>query len=356
MNIPQVAQPGTEGTKISHPWAEAPAPGEVREVAPGILWARLPLPMALDHVNIYVLDEGDRWTLVDTGLGWAKGRAVMKALVDGPLSGKPVGRVIVTHHHPDHIGLAGDFAREGAEILTSRVAWLTARMLVLDRQDEATPEQILFRQRAGVSGADLDSYRAERPFNFADCVAPIPLGYTALGEGDELDIGGRHWTVRLGEGHAPAHVTLWSDDGLMIAGDQVLPGISPNIGVYPTEPEADPLAGWLATCHRLKAHAGDDILVLPGHRRPFRGLGFRLDQLVENHKSALARIHDALATEALNACEIFPTLYRREIGAGEFGLALVEAVAHLNHLFHNGRVGRRLDNQGAWRYSATSRQ
>jgi len=342
-----------ERREIVHPWAAPPAPGAAVALAEGVLWMRLPLPMAgLDHLNLYALEDGEGWTLIDAGLDWRRGRAALEAVLDGPLAAKPVTRVLLTHHHPDHIGLAGLLAARGAEIWASRPAWLTGRMLTLDRQPKPTPEQIRFRNRAGMTGADIAAYAAEAPFNFADCVHPIPLGFRALEEGARLSLAGRDWRVRLGEGHAPGHVTLWSEDGaLMLAGDQVLPGISPNIGVYPTEPEADPLAGWLATCHRFR-DLDADPLVLPGHRLPFRGLTGRLDALVENHTNALARIEAALAERASTAIGLFPALYRRAIGEAEFGLALAEAVSHVNHLYRAGRIERTLSPEGAWLYRA----
>ncbi len=326
-----------------------PAPGEAVAVAEGVLWARLPLPMAgLDHVNLYALDDGDAWTLVDTGLDWAAGRAALEALLAGPLGARPIARVILTHHHPDHIGLLGVLAGRGAAVLASRVAWLTGRMLTLDVQSRPGPEQIAFRRRAGVTGAALEAYAAERPFNFADCVAPVPLGYRAIAEGDPIAAGGRAWRVRLGEGHAPAHATLWSEDGaLLLAGDQVLPTISPNIGVYPTEPDADPLGGYLESLRGFAA-LGADPLVLPGHGRPFRGLAARIAELIAEHEDALARIASALAEGPRTAVSLFPEIYRRPIPAAEHGLALVEAVAHCNRLVAAGRARRRLSPEGAW--------
>ena len=326
---------------IAFPFPEPPAHGAAVEIAEGILWTRLPLPMALDHVNLYALDDGaEGWTLVDTGLDWARGRAALEAFREGPLGGRPIHRVILTHHHPDHVGLAGRLVAEGATLMASRVAWLTARMLVLDRHETPTAEQIAFRRRAGVTGAALETWRAERPFNFADCVAPIPLGFRALSDGDRVHAGGRDWHVVLGEGHAPAQVTLWDSEGrLALVADQVLPGISPNIGVYPTEPEADPLAGWLATCRRLaEGLEGRDPLLLPGHQAPFTGAARRLTQLIDNHGTALERVMAALAEAPATAQDLFPVLYRREIGAREHGLALVEAVAHVNHLAASGRI------------------
>lgn len=346
MTLDAAAAPG-----ISHPWTEPPAPGAATEVAPGVLWVRLPLPMTLDHVNIYVLDDGDAWTLIDTGLHWKGCRAAWEALTAGPLSGKPVGRVILTHHHPDHIGLAGHFAEKGAEIWATRVAWLFGRMLTLDRHDLPTERHLTFRRRAGMPEDLLAAYAAEKPFNFADCVAPIPLGFRAIDEGDRIDAGGRRWRVRLGHGHAPHHATLWSEDGIVLAGDQIIPGISSNVSVYPTEPDADPLGDWLASCRDLRAAAKGDELILPGHKLPFLGATFRLTQLIDNHAEALARIEAALAESPMTAVEALPTIFKRRIGPTEYGLALGEAVAHMNRLMHQGRVSREMNTVGAWHFT-----
>jgi len=347
---------------IDHPWEHAPEPGTVTEIAPGILWARLPLPMRLDHMNVYMLDEGDHWSLIDTGLDWAKARATWETLLAGPLAAKPVGRVILTHHHPDHIGLAGWFAAQGAEIWATRVAWLFGRMLTLDHNDRPTAQHLEFRRRAGMPEDLLAAYAEEMPFNFSACVAPIPLGFRAIDEGDEVTMAGRRWTVRFGHGHAPSHATFWSDadasgDGFVLAGDQVIPGISSNISVYATEPEADPLGDWLESCHRLRGHALPGHLVLPGHKLPFRGLGYRLTQLIDNHQHALARIEAELGRGPLTAVEIFPALFKRPIDAGVYGLALGEAVAHMNHLLHTGRVTREKtpDRDGARRFTLVGR-
>ena len=340
---------------IRYPHETPPDPGQMVEVAECVLWLRLPLPMALDHVNVLVLDDGDGWTLIDTGIGSRKCRALFSEALDGPLAGKPVRRVLVTHHHPDHIGLAGWFQTEhGAELLTTRTAWLTARMLSLDEEDRPSEQARAFWVSAGMPEAILNQRMSERPFNFADAIAPLPLGYTRISEGDRLTIGGRTWHVRIGHGHAPEHATLWSeDDNLVLGGDQLLPSISPNLGVYPTEPEADPVAEWLESCRRFQNVATGDHYVLPGHKLPYVGLPTRLEQMIENHTAALDRLEKALITPK-TAVECFLPVFKREIGGAQYGLAMVEAVAHCLHLWHAGRVTRARNARGAWVYQSVS--
>ena len=341
-------------TDIRHPFETPPDEGMVVEVAPGILWLRLPLPMALDHVNVYALDDGDSWTIIDTGFASRRAKAIWESLLQGPLSGKPVTRVIVTHYDPDHIGLAGWFQSRGAELVTTRTSWLYARMLVIDEHPLPLPEAVEFQRRAGVPPDRLQTYATTRPFNFADVVAPLPPGFTRIRDGDTITAGGRRWAIRCGDGHAPEHATFWSlDDHLILGGDQLLPGISANIGVYPTEPEADPLTEWLHSCARFQPFAQDHHLVLPGHKLPFTGLPLRLRQMIENHEGALDRLRDHLSTPR-TAADCFLPLFKRPIDGPEFGMALVESVAHLNCLRTRGQVTRRLSEAGAWLWQSTS--
>jgi glyoxylase-like metal-dependent hydrolase (beta-lactamase superfamily II) len=338
---------------IRYPFATPPEEGAAIEVAEGVLWMRLPLPMKLDHVNVYALDDGDSWTLVDTGMSSKRTRAIWGRLLSGPLGGKPVGRVIVTHHHPDHMGNAGWFQTEhGAPLMTSRTAWLLARMLQLDPHERPTPEIVAYWTAAGMDPEVMAARMDERPYGFALSVYPMPFGHTRLKQGDVLRAGGRDWEVHMGGGHAPEHVTLWDRDGaLVIAGDQILPSISPNLGVYATEPEADPVADWLEACERMGKLAREDQLVLGGHKLPFTGLPARMAQLVDNHHGALARLEAFLDTpKPAGAC--FQPLFMRRIGPGEYGLALVEALAHCLHLWHAGRATREVTAEGIWLFQA----
>ena len=337
---------------IKFPFETPPAEGEAIEVAPGIHWIRLPLPMKLDHVNIYALDDGDGWVLIDTGFFSQKGIRIWEKLLEGPLAGKPVKRVLVTHHHPDHMGMAGWFQQEhGVELWTTRTSWLFCRMLTLDTQEVWPQETIDFYRSAGMSEEVLQGRLADRPFNFSDMVHKMPLGYRRIKEGDVLNIGGRDWEVLVGNGHAPEHATLWChDDNIVLAGDQIIPGISPNIGVYATEPDADPLLDWYEACEKFSKIAHEDHFVLPGHKLPFTGLPDRMEQLIENHHGALKRLREHLS-EPRTAGDCFAPLFKRSIGAGEYGLALVESIAHLNHLYHLGEATRQRNENGAWEYS-----
>jgi len=334
---------------IHYPHETPPANGTAREIADGILWIRLSMPLGLDHVNVYALREPNGWTVIDTGLDTKLNRREWAAIIKDDLRGDPILRVVVTHHHPDHVGLAGWFMAQGAELLMTRTAWLTARMLTLDEEPTPSPEAVSFWRGAGMDEALLSKRLDNRPFNFCDTVYPLPLGFTRLEEGAVHRLGGRDWVVHLGQGHAPDHATLWCQDApLVLAGDQLLPSISPNLGVYPTEPMADPVAEWLESCARFETMAREDHLVLPGHKLPYHGLPARLAQLSDNHHGALARLREHLRAEPRTAVDCFAPLFKRQIDEATYGLAMVEAVAHLNHLYHLGEVAREMDARGAW--------
>jgi glyoxylase-like metal-dependent hydrolase (beta-lactamase superfamily II) len=337
--------------KLTYPVAGIPQTGEAIEVGPGVLWLRMPLGGPLGHINCWALEDGDGWTLVDTGMGHAETLAAWETVLAGPLGGRPVKRVVVTHLHPDHVGAAGWLTRRfGVELWMTRLEYLTCRVMAADTCREAPAEGVAFYRAAGWTEAELDAYR-KRFGRFGSMLAPLPDGFRRISDGDVLIIGGREWRVVVGSGHSPEHASLWSPElGLIITGDQVLPRISSNVGVHPTEPEADPLHDWLTSLARVKSIVPDDVLALPAHNEPFHGLHARIDQLIEGHEKALARLRAAL-DEPKRAVDVFPLLFRRTVDGSLLGFATGESLAHLNYLRARGEAERSRDETGVdwWR-------
>ena len=339
-------QPMEERGLIYPHGSVVPDMGGMLELWPGIFWVRMPLPFALNHINLWVLDGGDHWVIVDSGVAIAAIRDHWRALFAGPLAGKPVGRVIITHYHPDHIGLAGWLAHTwGVVPEMTRGEWLMARMLTLDNADHPPAESVDFYARHGWPEAAVSRMRASSGGRFAAGVHRLPIGYRRLRDGDCTQIGGREWRIVTGSGHSPEHACLLCEaDGLLISGDQVLPRITSNISVYPGEPEADPLGEWLDSIARFRLlDAG--LRVFPAHGQPFERLHVRLDQLEADHRAKLEALQAACATP-LTAYESFSIMFRRPIGADEIQMATGEALAHLHWLERRGQVVAVMD--GAW--------
>jgi len=321
-----------------------PGPGQSFEVLPGIHWLRMPLPMGgLDHINLWALEDGDGWALVDSGLNTDATKALWEEIFAGPLGGRPVTRVIVTHFHPDHLGLAGWLcARWGVTLEMARTEYLLARMLTLDVRPGPPEEAVAFAVRAGWSEAAIEVLRRQPWGRYSKAISTLPAGFRRLRGGDVLEIGGRRWTMVTGRGHSPEHLCLVAD-GVMISGDQVLPRITSNVSVHATEPHADPLHDWLESIEELRG-LDPELLVLPAHNEPFRGLHMRLDQLAADHHDKLVKL-EALCRTPKTAVECFSTLFRKPIGERDHGIATGEAVAHLHWLEARGRL-RRLDDAG----------
>lgn len=326
-----------------------PPDGGSVELVPGLHWVRMPLPYALDHVNLWLLDDGDGWTLVDTGHGDAATRAAWEALAGPVLRGQPVRRVICTHHHPDHLGLAGWMAeRWGAELWCTRAEWLEGRVQTLRTLREARLVARAFYARAGVPGAELRRL-LERCSAYPDNVWPVPPRYRRLRDGDELTAGGLRWRVVVGRGHAPEQACLHSPAArLFVSGDQILPSISPNVSVSPDEPGEDPLTEFLDALETLRA-VPPDVLVLPSHGAPFTGLHRRCDELIRHHQERLEAVMSACARPR-TAYEVLAVLFDRPLDPHETTFAMGETIAHLNHLIALGRVRRAAPAGGPDRY------
>ncbi|WP_207790942.1 MBL fold metallo-hydrolase [Thermaurantiacus tibetensis] len=324
---------------LVYPYGMArPADGALAEVAEGVWWLRMPLPFSLDHINLWLLDGGDHWVVVDTGVNSPAVADHWRALLAGPLAGRPVGRILVTHYHPDHIGLAGWLSRKcQAPLLMTRGEFMLARVLTLDVAPEVPADVLAFYAAAGWSEEQIRRMEAAGWGRFARGVSRLPTGYQRLRDGDRLDIGGRSWTVVVGSGHSPEHACLHCPEaGLLISGDQVLPRITSNVSVYPTEPEADPLGDWLDSLARLR-ELPEETLVLPAHNEPFLGLHRRIDQLERDHHDKLDRLAAMLAEpRTVTAC--FPALFGRAIATDELQMATGEALAHLAWLVRRGRA------------------
>lgn len=322
---------------LKYPFPARPEPGRTIGVAPGVHWIRLPLPFQLNHINVWALDDGDGIALVDTGINASAVQELWEQVWQS-LGGRKVTRIFVTHLHPDHVGLAGWISeRFGAPLLMSRTDYLLCRTLVMDTGQPAPEEGVAFYRAAGWSEASLDVYR-KRFGGFGSGVYKLPQSYIRLVEGQEHVIGGRTWRVVVGRGHAPEHACLWCPEmKLMISGDQILPRISSNVSVFPTEPEGDPLTDWINSCRKLKGVIPEGVLVLPAHNEPFYGAHKRLDSLVEGHETALSRLLSRLDTPK-RAVDLFGAVFARAISPDVLGMATGETLAHLNCLKRRGQV------------------
>jgi glyoxylase-like metal-dependent hydrolase (beta-lactamase superfamily II) len=323
-----------------------PPPGSPQKIADGVYWVRFPMPMSLDHINIWLLEDSEGWTVVDTCLNLAGTRELWEQVIDGFLGGKPVTRVICTHLHPDHVGLAGWLtSRFGCELWMSREEFLMCRAMTADTGREAPEVALRFYRAAGYDEAQLQAYRAKFG-NFGRAIHPLPDSFRRLTDGETLRIDNRYWQVVVGSGHSPEHTCLYCPAlKLLISGDQVLPKITSNVSVFPTEPAGDPLREWLRSCARIRDRLPDDLLVLPAHEAPFFGLHVRLTQLIEAHERDLDKLYDYLE-QPRRAVDCFPALFSREIGPGNQGLATGETLAHLNCLLGRRRISVDRDESG----------
>ena len=323
--------------------------GATLEVAPGIHWLRMPMPFPLDHINLWLLEDGETWTLVDTGYNTEKVRDLWRALFSNFLGGRSISRLIVTHFHPDHVSLAGRFVDElGADLWMSHAEWLQAHVNQGDGVTSDLERRVAFYRRHGLGDDAIAGYRAARP-DFSNVILPVPDTFRRIGQGDEITIGGRTWHVITGGGHSPEHVSLWCEDAnVLISGDQVLPRITSHISVFYYEPDGDPLRQFLASFDGFR-HLPDDVLVLPSHNLPFRGLHDRLDAITEHHRDRLEVCHEA-CTEPRTAVELIGAIFSRSLDSMQTTFAFGETLAHTNYLVGDGRLARQHSAEGGIRF------
>jgi glyoxylase-like metal-dependent hydrolase (beta-lactamase superfamily II) len=339
--------------QLAYPCPDVPELGTWTTLRPGIHWVRMPLPFALDHINLWALEDSKGLALVDTGLGNDATRALWQQVFDGFVKGRPVTRVIATHLHPDHAGNVGWLTeRFGAPLYMSQSDYLTAHSWRENTAGYSIEALMAHLQRHGLAG-EMYEGQASRGNAYRRSVPAFPTAYRRIMEGDDLEIGGRRWRVIMGYGHAPEHASLYCRElEVLISGDMLLPRISTNISVNQVDPDANPLALFLASLHRYTKEIGGDPLVLPSHGLPFRGMRERVGQLEAHHAARLEELEDACG-EPRSPADVIGTLFRRKLDVHQTFFAMGEALAHLNYLMHAGRFVRRTGADGVVRFVRT---
>jgi glyoxylase-like metal-dependent hydrolase (beta-lactamase superfamily II) len=327
-------------SSLIFPFLGPPGPLELVEAAPGIFWLRLPLPFRLDHVNVYLIQDGDGFVLLDTGLDDPTTRALWQALFEGPLKGRRITAILATHWHPDHIGLAGWLAeRQGVKIFASQSEYLDSRCLRLDPHALESEEFRAYFRQHGLDGA-LTDVMLTRGLGYLKLVSELPRTYRRVVAGETLDIGGRKFDVLTGGGHSPEQVMLYCEEiNVFLCADQVMAKITPNISVDPMDPDGDPLGIYLRSLHDLKRRIPQDALLLPGHNLPFTGVMTRIAELEAHHKARLEIILQACREAPLSAVQMAPLLFGRIIDdPHQLSFAFSETLAHANFLIRRGQL------------------
>jgi len=340
-----------------------PAPGAPFEVAPGVYWLRMGLPFALNHINLWLLqdhfDDGagpqPGWTVVDSGIADEATRQAWETVFASGLGGHPIARVIATHCHPDHVGLADWLCKRwNAPLWMSAGEYGFARMMSSALPGLNGAAALPHFQRHGVTDPSMLQQLEGRKGHYPTLAPAVPTSYRRLQDGQTLRIGRHEWRVIAGFGHSPEHVSLYCADlNMLISGDMVLPRISTNVSVFAVEPEANPVQLYLDS---LKKYAGlpHDTLVLPSHGMPFRGLHTRIKQLEEHHRERLAEVRQACAAPK-SAADIVPLMFRRALDAHQLTFALGEALAHLHKLWFDGLLQRTSRTDGVIVFRTTSK-
>jgi glyoxylase-like metal-dependent hydrolase (beta-lactamase superfamily II) len=338
---------------LEFPFPQPPGPGEVIEVAPGLLWLRLPLPYRLNHVNLYLIVDDGGWAVVDTGLGTDACRAGWDAVLAGPLAGQRLTRMIVTHYHPDHVGLAGWFTERFAlPLAMPRPEYLFSLALQHAPGDLGADMHRPFYRRHGLS-AEHTELVLSRGHEYLRRTTGVPTAYHRIKHGDGLKIGDRRFAVLTGGGHALEQAMLYCcEENLFLAADQVIAKISPNVSVHAMEPDLDALGIYLDSLTGLRAAIAPDVLVLPGHGLPFYGLHARIAELIAHHADRCALIAAACRDTARSVVEIIPFVFNRELDEHQMGFAFGEVLAHVNHMLSRGELMLQADRVGIDRYRA----
>jgi glyoxylase-like metal-dependent hydrolase (beta-lactamase superfamily II) len=333
-------------TRLEFPIDTVPKNGTMYSINDQIHWVRMPLPMSLNHINLWLIGSKDQATLVDTGMFLDDVKTAWKDLISKEKI--DIKKLIVTHMHPDHIGLAGWFVKKfNVPLCMSRTDYLQCRLLAADTGEYVPYEAINFYTQAGLSEKQIKNY-IERFGFFGSIIHKLPDAYNRIKHGDMISIAGDEWECIEGRGHTMEHICLFSKaKNLLISGDQLLPKITSHVGVFPTEPNANPLDDWLESCKRLINLVPEDVLVLPAHGRPFLGAHKRLKTIINHHEESLNKLEEFLTTPK-RSVDVFPVLFKREIDDSNFLMATGESIAHLNCLIERGLISRNISEGTAF--------
>ena len=336
---------------VHHPFAAIGNAGDVFEIADGIRWVRMPLPFALNHINLWLLRDGEGWTVVDTGIARPEVQAHWRRVLEEAGEGRPIHRTIVTHFHPDHLGNAGWFSETyGTDLWITHEEWLMGRLLAIDATQATEEATVDFYRRCDVEPENIFELK-NRGAEYNKMVTSIPRRFRRMYEGDRIDIDGFEWEVITGFGHAPEHACLYCEERrLLLSGDQILPRITPFVGVHPMEPEANPLARFLDSLTKFR-RLHRETLVLPAHELPFTGVLDRIEVMREHHEERLEVLHRACA-RPMTARAGVDVLFRRELDAQNLRLATNETLSHLNMLIARGEMERAVRGDGVWEFGS----
>ncbi|MCG8370067.1 MAG: MBL fold metallo-hydrolase [Proteobacteria bacterium] len=331
---------------IRYELATRPGKGETMRIADGVTWLRMPLPFSLDHINLWLLRDDGGWVIVDTGIDTKTTRKLWREVFDNDMRGDPATHVIATHLHPDHVGCAGWLAREfDVDLWLTREEYLLCRLLIGDTGKPAPEEGVAFYRAAGFDDEQIATYR-ENFGLFGRFVGALPNAHRRMKDGDVQSFAGHEWEVVIGRGHSPEHACLLdAERNVLISGDQILPTISPNVSVWPTEPLANPLQDFFDSIDTLEARLPEDVLVLPAHGKPFRGAHVRLEQLRREHAGKLESLLEN-GKEPRRVVDVFPDLFGAAINDGNRIMATGEALAHLHYLCDTGDMTAQRDDDG----------
>ena len=330
---------------LDYPYPETPAPGKTLEVAPGVRWLSMPLPFALDHINLWLVGD----TIVDTGIGDERTRGLWEEI----LAAKRVDRVILTHYHPDHAGNAAWLTKKfGVQLWTTQGEYLTAHAVRASSAGYTSEAVIDVFLKNGLE-PERAAKMLGRTNRYAALVPDFPTSYRRIIHGDRVQIGGHEWRAFIGHGHAPEHLSLYCEAlNVVIAGDMLLSTISTNVSVWSIDPEGDPLRLFLESLKRY-LELPEDVLVLPSHGKPFRGAHARVAELESHHQKHFAKLQEALKGKELSAGDLLGLLFRRPLDAHQTFFAMGEAIAHLHYLYYAGRLKRANGADGIMRYAAS---